>query len=482
MKKLVSGILALFMLLSLTACGNSGGGSGDPASNESGSGGENSSAPSAAAGVPAINEIKLGEDYKDLTASIKILTNRTDIVDTVYADYVKQFNEMYPNITVTYDGVTDYEESLRLRMTTGDWGDICFIPTAVTKEKLGDYFIPLGSFDDLDPVYNFVNDKMYNNTVYGIPNGGTARGVVYNKRIWKDAGYSGNADERAADSTLKPLPATPDDFLTALKDIQDKTDAIPLYTNFSDSWCMGAWDDYIWGAATGDPDFHSKLPHMANPFSDRGDQTGPYAVYYTLYEAVARKLVEVDPMSTDWEGCKGQMNRGEIATIVLGSWAVAQMQEAGDSPDDVGYMPFPITVDGQQYAGVGGNYSYAINNKSSADNQIASLVFMKWLLEESPTFEDEQSIPALKSAEMPSVLADFDGVPLVPNNAPPEGEEDLFDKVNNESECGLNSDDYPDCCILEAALTGSQTLDEIMDEWNAKWSRAQESLGVEVNQ
>ena len=243
---------------------------------------------------------------------------------------------------------------------------------------------------------------------------------------------------------------------------------------------MGAWDTYMFGSATGDPDFHSNLPHMKDPFSDRGDGTGPYAVYYVLYESVARDLVEEDPMSTDWEGCKARINNGEIGAMVLGSWAVQQFKDAGDHPDDISYMPFPITVNGKRYAGAGGNYSYAINNKSSVENQIASMLYIKWLLEESPIFVDEGCIPALKDGQMPAFLEDFAGIELVSNNAPAAGEEGLFDEVNNQSEVGINSDDYPDCAILEAALTGSQTLDEIMADWNAKWSAAQETLGVDV--
>lgn len=270
--------------------------------------------------------------------------------------------------------------------------------------------------------------------------------------------------------------------MTALKDIQDKTDAIPLYTNFAEGWTMGAWDDYIWGSATGDAEWHNNMPHTKNPFADRGDGTGPYAVYKTLYDIVAQKLIEPDLMSTDWEGSKGMMNRGEIATMALGSWAVVQMQNAGENGADIGYMPFPISVNGTQYGGAGGNYCYAINNRAAEDNQIAAMIYMKWLLEESTSFIDEQNIPALKSAPMPDVLADFEGIELVANAAPPEGEEDLFDNVNRQSECGINTDDYPDCQILECALTGSMTIDQIMDDWNAKWTRAQESLQVEVNQ
>ena len=60
-------------------------------------------------------------------------------------------------------------------------------------------------------------------------------------------------------------------------------------------------------------------------------------------------------MSTDWESSKGRINSGEIATMVLGSWAVQQFKDAGPNPDDISYMPFPITVDGKRYAGAGGN-------------------------------------------------------------------------------------------------------------------------------
>lgn len=110
--------------------------------------------------VPTIDQITVGEDYQDVTAAIKILTNRTDIVDTVYKGYAEQFMELYPNITVEYEGITDYEESLTLRITTGDWGDLCFIPTGVNRDELSTYFTPLGDYETLDPVYNFVQEKL----------------------------------------------------------------------------------------------------------------------------------------------------------------------------------------------------------------------------------------------------------------------------------------------------------------------------------
>ena len=193
LKRAASLAMASAMVFSLAACGN---------------GGEDKKGSSSGEAVPTIDQVNVGEDYQDIEASIKVLTNRTDIVDTVYAGYAEEFMELYPNIKVEYEAVTDYEESLTLRLTTGDWGDLCFIPTSVDKSELGDYFTPLGDFDTLDPVYNFCTEKTYDGTVYGIANGGTANGVVYNKKVWADAG-------------ITELPKTPDEFLDDLQIIKD---------------------------------------------------------------------------------------------------------------------------------------------------------------------------------------------------------------------------------------------------------------------
>lgn len=226
--------------------------------------------------LPTIDSIKLGEDYTDLTASIKVLTHRTDIVDTIFQDYIKKFNESYPNITIEYEAVTDYAEDIKLRLTTDDWGDICGIPTNLQKNELEDEFISYGDKKTLDENYVLLNNFAYNGNVYGIPSTGNAQGIVYNKKVFEEAGVT-------------ELPKTPTEFIEALQKIKDNTDAIPLYTNFAAGWTMGAWDAYIGGCATGDPDFMNYgMVHGENPFADNGDETGPFAVYNILYQAVSQ--------------------------------------------------------------------------------------------------------------------------------------------------------------------------------------------------
>ncbi|HHX61586.1 MAG TPA: extracellular solute-binding protein [Epulopiscium sp.] len=417
-----------------------------------------------------IDKITLGEDYKDISATIKVLTHRTDIVDTIFQDYAAEFNKSYPNITIEYEALTDYAEDITVRLVTGEWGDICMVPTTVDKQDLGTYFKSYGNKADLGKIYNFVNEQSHGEDVYGIASTGNAQGIVYNKAVFQKAGVA-------------EIPKTPEEFLGALQQIKDNTDAIPLYSNFAAGWTMGAWDAYLGGSATGNPDFMNRiLPHAKDPFSDRGDMTGPYAVYYVLYEATARGLIEDDPTTTDWEGSKGMINDGRVATMVLGSWAVTQMQEAGDHGADIGYMPFPITVDGKQYASAGPDYAYGINANASKENQIASMLYVKWLTEKSNFAYDQGGIPILIGAEYPAVLDSFDGIELVVDSPAIDGEEDLFGDLNNESELGINTDNYPDQAILEAASRKSATLNEIMAEWNAKWSAAQEKFKVEVNQ
>ena len=293
----------------------------------------------AAAGGLTYASVKLGEDNMDITTTIKFIHHKTDREeDGTMANLISKFNEMYPNITVETEGITDYAEDALLRLSTGDWGDVMFIP-AVDAADLSTYFLPYGTVDEMSEFVNFADQwKDAEGNCYGIGYMGNAQGILYNTKVFADAGVT-------------ELPKTPDEFIAALQAIKDNTDAIPLYTNYAAGWTMGGqWDAFLGAITTGDETWlNQKFAHTAEPFKDNGDGTGAYALYKILYDAVAQGLIEDDYTTTDWEGCKAMINNGEIGTMVLGSWAIAQMKEAGDHPEDIGYMPFPITVNGQQY-------------------------------------------------------------------------------------------------------------------------------------
>ena len=371
-----------------------------------------------------------------------------------------EFQKLYPNISISYEGITNYAEDMTTRLTSNDWGDICMIPTTIPLTELGDYFQVLCQLDEIKDEYNFADNRAFGQDVYGIPSTGNAQGIVYNKAVFEAAG-------------ITELPKTPDEFLADLQLIKDKTDAIPLYTNFAAGWTMTAWDAYISGGATGDSDWMNiTMPQTKDPFADRGDGTGPYAVYKILYDAVSMGLTEEDPTTTDWEGCKPMINNGEIGCMVLGSWAIVQMQAAGDNADDIAYMPFPISVNGTQYASAGADYCFGVNKNISDDNKIASMLYIKWMSESSNFAYDQGGVPVLKSQEYPETLKAFDGIALVADAQAPAEIADLQPNVNQESELSLNADQTHVQRVVEAAINGDESYDDIIADWNEAWNAA----------
>ena len=160
----------------------------------------------------------MGKDYTDIKADLKFLTHKTDVIDTKFQEYIKEFQKMYPNVNIEYEGVTDYANGVTTRLSTGDWGDICMVPTTVDKDELENYFTSFGSYKTLSESYDFVDNLKYEDDVYGIPSMANVQGMVYNKAVFEEAG-------------ITELPKTPDEFLEDLQKIKDNTDAIPLYTN-----------------------------------------------------------------------------------------------------------------------------------------------------------------------------------------------------------------------------------------------------------
>ena len=418
--------------------------------------------------LPTLDQIVLGENT-DLAAKIHFAYHRTDRKELLEG-YVQQFREIYPNVEIEYELITDYAENALLRIGNNDW-TIMGIPT-VDKDELSKYFIPLGSLETLDGLYNFMSNWAYEGVCYGLPSTGNANGLLYNKRIFAEAGVT-------------ELPKTPAEFMDALRAVKEKTDAIPLYTNYAAGWTMGAWDAYIGVAATGrDTYMNQELAHTKDPFAKQADEgTGPYAVYKILYDAAAEGLIEEDYTTTDWEGCKPMLNNGQIASMVLGSWAFTQMRDAegGEHPEDVGYMAFPISIDGKQYAPAGGDYNFAINVQASYEEKLASMYYLKWLTHESGFAYSEGGVPIDKSGEYPDLYAAFDGIDMLSDADSLPGEETLLNEMNAESELNFNAGGNTKVQeIIEHAFNHDKTFDEIMADWNAAWSDAQAALNVEV--
>lgn len=487
LRKVLAVTLVAAMTMSMAACGGSNNTAGNGGTTDNNSAAadnstdasndvaatESGDASTSTDGSLSYADIKLGEDYTDLTATISLFNHRTDLESddyngTTWKEYLAAFNEMYPNITVELTTDTNYADDALMHLQSGDYETVMMIP-AVDKADLSNYFISYGDLDTMKTQINYATTWEYGGQVYGVPSTATTQGIVYNKKVFEEAGVT-------------ELPKTPEEFIGALQKIKDNTDAIPLYTNYAAGWTMGAWDAYIGNNATGDNTYmNQKLVHTKDPFQNYGDDTHAYAVYKILYDAVADGLIEDDFATTDWEGCKGMINNGEIGCMVLGSWTYPQMEAAGENGADIGYMPFPITVNGEQYASAGADYSYGINANATDDEKAAAMVFVKWMTEKSGFSYNEDGLPV--AAGSTDTKLSFDGVTFLEDEPALAGEEDFLNEMNAESELNINAGgDSKIQAIIEHASNGDKTFDEIMDEWNTAWSDAQESNGIEVTE
>ncbi len=456
-KKFVSIFILVIFMMSIAGCNSS-----NKEVNTENTSTEATKVNESTTGTEAVTE---GSTPTDIKAELTVFTNRTDLIDTVFTGYIAEFNKLYPNVKIEYEAMTDYEEDMTIRLTTDDWGDICMIPKTVAMNDLGNYFVSFGKVTDLEANYNFVSDKASGGEVYGMPWACTAQGIVYNKKVFEAAG-------------ITKTPATPQEFVDAMQLIKDNTDAIPYYTNYAAGWPLSAWEDYAFGGATGDENYKNNvLPIEDNPFSEGKSH---YTVYKLLYDLANKGLIEEDPTTTDWEACKGMLGRGEIGAMALGSWSVVQMQDQSDNPADIGYMPFPITLDGKQYATSAADYCMGINSKSSEADILAAKAYVEWLTTKSGFAQSQGGISVLKADPLPATLQDFTNanVELVSNAPATDENEGLFDKVNDASEVGLTSNEQK-ARIIEAAIgVVDESFDDIMTDWNSKWTAAQKSEGV----
>jgi ABC-type glycerol-3-phosphate transport system substrate-binding protein len=422
-KSLLAGSLALGLVLA--GCGSDGGGSDDP---------------------------------NAIAGEIVVLTQRTDIVDTVFQDYKRTFEAKYPDVTVTFEAITDYEGEVRIRMNTPEYGDVLLIPNSVTPDQLPTFFEPLGTVEEMSQKYRFTREQAYEGQVYGVAITGNASGLVYNKKIWAQAGVT-------------DPPASPDEFIDALTAIKDKTDAIPLYTNYKDGWPLTQWEANR-GTVSADPESSNKLAHDDAPWAPGKEH---HVIDSLIYDVVKAGLTEPDPTTTNWENSKTMLGDGQIATMLLGSWAIVQMQENAADPADIGYLPFPVQVGGSFHSTIGGDYKNAVNINS--ENKAAAKAWVTWFADESNYATDQGGISPLLDGPNPTTLADFTtaGVEYVELTPPPAGEEGLTNRIDAAAEIGLWDPKYRQRIVDAARGATNETKDQIFAELNQKWAAARSS-------
>lgn len=388
------------------------------------------------------------ETNSNLSGNLNVILN---ISSESMRAYVTSFEKKYPNISVSIEYYSDYENEVKDRMATGEYGDVLLIPGYMGNDDIPQFFRPLGDIYDLAEKYDYLSESKINgDKVYGLPSSVYINGFIYNKRIFEESG-------------ITRIPTNTEEFLKDLNLIDERTSAIPFYTQYNDPWALLYWEVFPFVEMTGDSDY--KFNHFIfekEPF--KRDSTH-YNTYSLLYEIVNRNLAGDNPLDTDWNDSKIMLNTGEIACMVMGSWAIKEIKAAGPNPDDVAFMPFPNNINGQQYSTLAGNYCYGIS-KNSANPELAK-AFIDYMLDESGYAIDNDCISILKGNPYPESYTDLKDVTIIPNTPATDAQYKLYKDLLTGVDLA-NSIEIQNI-IADAANNSNKSFDSIMDDWNTRW-------------
>ena len=381
-------------------------------------------------------------------------------------EYMAEFNKEYPDIEVEIQTITDYAGQMKTRMNSDEYGDLLMLPGDIKPQDFPHFFEPLGDKAELAETYLGLNDRSFEGVSYGIPTQMNATGMVVNMKVFEDAG-------------IKEFPKTAEDFIKALEAIKENDPEVtPLYTNYAAGWTLSNWD-FTRSGVSGNPDFTNEMTADTAPFEDGKVMSD---IYKLLFDVSEKKLIEADPTTTDWEQSKADMANNKIGVMVLGSWAVPQIQEvAPDNAENITFQAFPMTTsDGKQFMTVGGDYNLAINVNSK--HKDAARKLLDWLVNESDYAIDNGGLPTVIGADYPQALqASKDaGVDLIEENPAPEGKESLFSDINNQSELGIGTTDNEKQRLIDAAIGNTkESFEEIMKDFNTRWADAISTVSAE---
>jgi raffinose/stachyose/melibiose transport system substrate-binding protein len=400
------------------------------------------------------------KEQSGIGGEIVVLTNDAGSIDTLFKEYEEKFKEKYPEVTdVKFEGVQDYDNNVKTRMNTTNYGDVLLNPN-LSADKYADFYEPLGSTEELKQKYTFAERGSYGGQVYMIPISGDVSGLVYNKKVFEEAG-------------IKEWPTTVDEFMQDMRDIKDKTSAVPYYTNYNAGWPLSQWKGNEAVIADEEGYRNQILPNDPQPFS-KGKPN--YELYSVLYNLTKEGLIEADPTTSDFDRSFQMIADGQIGCMALGSWVLASIKPLAANPDDIGFMPFP-NKDNKAMLNAG--YGMAVNKNSK--NKETAKAFVEFFVEESGYAQAQGNVSGVVDSEMPDSLKELSdhNVQFMIELPAKEGQEGLVEDILSESEVGLYDEKFGRR-IIDTALGRSQekfnTYDDITERMNQDWEKAQKTV------
>lgn len=366
--------------------------------------------------------------------------------------YIDAFTKKYPNVKVEYKCLTDYDAQINQLLAEDNAPDVFLVPSSLPYDDYDKVLSSFGSMIQLADKYKYIEKGITKNGhVYGLPSYISVYGLIYNKKIFDQAG-------------ITSLPTTIEEFKYDCNLISQHTEAVPFYTNYKDSWAVEYWDFFPFIEMSGKADYKfNEYIYDKEPFSKGSNH---YEVYKLLFDLIEAGYTEPIGEGNFDKGIK-ELAYGKAASMVMGSWAYREIQNIATNPQDIGFMPFPNNVNGEQYVSVKTDYSYGVSAKS--ENLDAAKAFVSFMIDESGYAVDTGNISILKTDPYADYLNELNQVTMVMEGNASDSDYWLLDSLQKNIRPGSGEEIKR---IMDAAAgIRDESFETIMDDWNIKWEK-----------
>ena len=331
-----------------------------------------------------------GKEQTNGKVKIEVVQYKPEAVD-VFEELEKKFNETHDNIELVIDSPNDAMTILKTRFIREDYPDIIGIGGDVNYSNFldSDMLMDISDFDGLDDIKEayLETDKELEyvpmDGVYAMPYMANAAGVLYNKDMFEEHGWT--------------IPTTWDEFTVLCEKIEAEG-IQPLYFGFKDSWtCLAPWNAIAVDLAPSD--VCSEVNKGNTTFTDN-------------YREVAEKekallaYAQDNPAAYGYNDACTAFAKGESAMFVIGSYAVPQIKSV--NPDmNIDSFVFPASNNAEENVLNSGN-DLQFSIMKNCEHKEEAYEVLRFFMEDENVqsyIDDQSAVPCKKGDfELPSML------------------------------------------------------------------------------
>ena len=391
-----------------------------------------------------------GKEQTNGKVKIEVVQYKPEAVD-VFEELEKKFNETHDNIELVIDSPNDAMTILKTRFIREDYPDIIGIGSDVNYSNFldSDMLMDISDFDGLDDIKEayLKTDKEMEyvpmDGVYAMPYMANASGVLYNKDMFEEHGWT--------------IPTTWDEF-TALCERIEAEGIQPLYFGFKDSWtCLAPWNALAVGLT--DSDTCNQVNMGNTTFSD-------------TYGPVAEKMhalldyAEKNPYAYGYNDACTAFARGEAAMYPIGSYAIPQIKSV--NPDmNIGSFTFPAN-DNESDNVLNSGIDLQFSVMKACKNKEAAYEVLKYLYDDETIqiYLDDQGGIACKDGDF----------------AIPETLKDMRPYIENNRMADYQDHHYPSEMSVDAMIqtflldTSDNAQEKFLKKFDSDWKRYNRDL------